>query len=294
MPTSRRGFLQFLALGAGGLVGAWAGIRVTAQQLFSQVLPARNIAPENRKWVMVIDLAKCDGCGDCTKACKKMHFIPPMQEWIKVYEITDNPATGSYFLPRTCMQCDNPPCVRGCPVDATYKRTDGIVMMDQDRCIGCRTCIAMCPYSARSFNWGEPPHTPEELSRPYSTDYNYPHRKGVVEKCIFCPEMLAAGRMPACAEACTMGAIYFGDELEDAVTNVKKKEEGGETNGENGEQEEHGGPPNYGDTIQFSQIVRTGAAFRLLEELGTEPRVYYLPPANRKYPSPEEKREELR
>jgi molybdopterin-containing oxidoreductase family iron-sulfur binding subunit len=214
---------------------------------------------------MVIDLAKCDGCRDCTKACTAMHFVPPMQEWIKVFEITDNEAAGPYFLPRPCMQCDNPPCVRGCPVGATYKRTDGIVIQDDDRCIGCRNCIAQCPYSARSFNWGEPPHTSQELARPYNVEYNYPHRKGTVEKCIFCPEHLRAGKLPACAATCKMGAIYFGDRLEDAVTNGK------------------------GETIQFTKIAKRGASFRLMEELGTEPSVYYLPPASRKYPAPDEK-----
>jgi molybdopterin-containing oxidoreductase family iron-sulfur binding subunit len=163
------------------------------------------------------------------------------------------------------MHCDNPPCVRGCPVGATYKRTDGIVMMDQERCIGCRNCIAQCPYSARFFNWAEPPHTAAELKNVYSVEHNYPHRRGVVEKCILCPEMLREGMLPGCAEACKMGALYFGDELEDAVTNAK------------------------GETMQFSKIAAKGAGFRLMEELGTEPRVYYLPPVNRKYPSPGEK-----
>jgi len=263
--VSRRGFLRFVARGTGVLGASWVGLKVIAAKLFNGVLPARSLAPTNQKWVMVIDLAKCDGCRDCTRACSAMHFVPPMQEWIKVYEVRDNPAAGLYFLARPCMQCDNPPCVRGCPTGATYKRTDGIVMQDNDRCIGCRNCIAQCPYSARSFNWGEPVHSTAELARPYSVEYNYPHRKGVVEKCIFCPEHLRAGKLPACASICKMGAIYFGDELEDAVTNAK------------------------GETIQFSKIAQRGAAFRLLEELGTEPRVYYLPPANRKYPSPEEK-----
>lgn len=266
MAVSRRGFLYFLLRGAGVLVAAWAGIRGVTAQLFDDVLPARSLAPTNQKWVMVIDLAKCDGCRDCTKACTQMHFVPPFQEWIKVYEVDDNPAAGPYFLPRPCMHCDNPPCVRGCPTGATFKRTDGIVMQDQDRCIGCRNCIAQCPYSARFFNWGEPPHYPEELASTYSMDYSYPHRKGVVEKCIFCPHLLREGKLPGCANACGMGAIYFGDELEDAVTNSK------------------------GETIQFSRIAKRGAAFRLMEELGTEPRVYYLPPASRKYPSPDEKR----
>jgi len=266
MATSRRDFLGFLLRGTAALGVSWAAVKAIAAGFFRETLPARSVAPTNQKWVMVIDLAKCDGCSDCTRACTAMHFVPPLQEWIKVYEVLDNPAAGPFFLPRPCLQCDNPPCVRACPVGATFKRTDGIVMQDNDRCIGCRNCIAQCPYSARAFNWGEPPHTAEELARPYSTEYNYPHRKGVVEKCIFCPELLREGKLPACAQACRMGAIYFGDEYEDAVTNSK------------------------GETIQLSKIAKTGAAFRLLEELGTEPRVYYLPPANRKYPAPDEKR----
>lgn len=265
MPVSRRGFFQFLARGAGVVAGSWVALKGISATVFREVLPARSQAPTNQKWVMVIDLAKCDGCRDCTRACTTMHFVPPAQEWVRVYEVSDNQAAGRYFLPRPCMQCDNPPCVRGCPVGATFKRTDGIVMMDQERCIGCRNCIAQCPYSARSFNWGEPPHTAAELSMPYSMEYNYPHRKGVVEKCIFCPHVLRMGKLPACAQACKMGAIYFGDELEDAVTNSK------------------------GETIQLTKIAKRGAAFRLLEELGTEPRVYYLPPASRKYPGPDEK-----
>jgi molybdopterin-containing oxidoreductase family iron-sulfur binding subunit len=265
MSDTRRGFFQLLTRGGGALVVAGVAVKATTAHLSHSGLPPRSVAPDNRKWVMVVDLAKCDGCRDCTKACTKMHFVPPLQEWIKVFEVTGNDAAGSYFLPRPCMHCDNPPCVRACPVGATYKRSDGIVMMDQERCIGCRNCIAQCPYSARSFNWGEPPHTPEELQATYSVEHNYPHRRGVVEKCIMCPEMLRMGMLPACAETCKMGAIYFGDELEDAVTNSK------------------------GETMQFSQIAAKHSAFRLMEELGTEPRVYYLPPVNRKYPSPEEK-----
>ncbi|MBI3680631.1 MAG: 4Fe-4S dicluster domain-containing protein [Acidobacteria bacterium] len=265
MAPSRRSFIQFLAGGAGLLFLGWTALKALSARVFQAALPPRSVAPGNHRWVMVIDLAKCDGCKDCTKACNKMHFVPPFQEWIKVYEVSDNMAAGPYFLARPCMQCDNPPCVRGCPTGATFKRTDGIVIQDNDRCIGCRNCIAQCPYSARFFNWGEPKHTAEELAHPYSIEHNYPHRMGVVEKCIFCPDMLRAGKLPACAEACTMGAVYFGDELEDAVTNQK------------------------GETIQFSKVAKRGAAFRLLQELGTEPRVYYLPPAGRKYPAPDEK-----
>lgn len=264
MQTSRRNF--FWSIGGGALAVSLASAKGAAGQVFHQTLPARSTAPSNQKWVMVIDLAKCDGCGKCTQACNKMHFVPPMQQWIRVYEVLDNPEAGPYYVARPCMHCDNPPCVRGCPVGATFKRTDGLVMMDQDRCIGCRNCIAQCPYGARSFNWSEPPHTPEELSHKYSMEEGWPHRKGVVEKCDFCPEMLRAGRLTACAEGCPMGAIYCGDEYEDAVTNSK------------------------GETIQFSQVTKQGAGFRLLEELGTDPRVYYLPPVNRKYAAPGEPR----
>ena len=265
MPTKRRDFFRWVLGGSvGAVLASVAGTKVTAAQVFGRVLPARSVAPTNQKWVMVINLAKCDGCRDCTKACNAMHFVPPMQEWIKVFEVLDNPAAGPYYLPRPCLQCDNPPCVRGCPVGATFKRTDGVVLMDQDRCIGCRNCIAQCPYSARSFNWGEPLHTAKELSCSYSMEHSYPHRKGVVEKCDFCTDELRKGKMPACAEKCDMGAIYVGDEYEDAVTNAKK------------------------ETIQLSKITKEGAAFRLLEELGTEPRVYFLPPTQRKYAAPGE------
>lgn len=265
MILTRRGLLNWSIGAAAAAAAGGAAWKARAAQLFHSALPWRSQAPGNQRWVMVIDLAKCDGCGECTRACNKMHYVPPMQEWIKVYEVADNPAAGPYYLPRPCMHCDNPPCVRGCPVGATFKRTDGVVVQDNDRCIGCRSCIAQCPYSARSFNWTEPPHTSEELTQPYSPEYMYPHRVGTVEKCGFCPHMLVEGKLPICASACTMGAIYFGDELEDAVTNGK------------------------GETLQLSKIAKKGAGYRLLEELGTEPRVYYLPPANRKYPAPGEK-----
>ena len=265
MALTRRGLFSLFARGTAAAIAGGSVWKLSVKNVFAGTLPWRSQAPTNQKWVMVIDLAKCDGCGDCTKKCNQMHYVPPMQEWIKVYEVSDNPTAGEYYMPRPCMHCDNPPCVRACPVGATYKRTDGVVMQDNDRCIGCRECIAQCPYSARSFNWAEPPHTAAELAASYSPEHMYPHRKGTIEKCGFCPHMLREGKLPNCATACTMGAIYFGDELEDAVTNAK------------------------GETIQLSKVTKRGAGFRLLEELGTEPRVYYLPPANRKYPAPDEK-----
>jgi molybdopterin-containing oxidoreductase family iron-sulfur binding subunit len=238
-------------------------------------------APEgsaNRRWVMVIDLAKCDGCRECTKACRAMHMAPPDQEWIRVYEL-DSEKSGKFWLPRPCLQCDNPPCVRVCPVSATFKREDGVVLIDENRCIGCRFCMAACPYSVRSFNWFEPPHKKEDLSKPYNKDYlpadevlakpydmdmNMHHIKGVPTKCDFCTHLLRDGKLPPCADVCHMDAIYFGDQNQDVVMNRP------------------------GEKVELTTLLRDRAGYRLMEELGTSPRVYYLPPKEREYSSPEE------
>ncbi len=226
--------------------------------------PPEPVAGDNagRRWVMVIDLAKCDGCRECTRACQGMHFIPAGQEWIRVYEMQDHAGSTPYWFPRPCMQCDNPPCVKVCPVSAVWKREDGIVMQDTSRCIGCRFCMAACPYSARSFNWVQPAETEAQRNLPISPEWNQRHFKGTTEKCIFCPGLIKDGTLPACVTACPMGAIYFGDQVEDAVTNSQ------------------------GETVRFSGLIRQNAGYRFMEDLGTEPRVYYLPPRKRVYAVP--------
>jgi Fe-S-cluster-containing dehydrogenase component len=215
-----------------------------------------------RKWVMAIDLAKCDGCKKCTDACTKMHFIPPDREWIKVFKMLDSPKAAPYWFPKPCFHCDNPPCTRVCPVDATFKRQDGVVLIDNERCIGCRFCMAACPYSTRYFNWQRPTNSPENSAVPYSPERGYPRRVGTVEKCDFCPDMAAQGMLPGCVAACGKAAMYFGDQNEDAVTN------------------------SIGETERLSKLLADRAGYRFLEELGTEPRVYYLPPKNRIFPVP--------
>ena len=216
-----------------------------------------------RKFVMVIDLSKCDGCGKCMESCSKMHFIPPDRQYIKVLRMKDAEHTAPYFFPQPCYHCDNPPCTKVCPVDATFKRQDGIVLVDNDRCIGCRFCMAACPYGARSFNWARPSNPPEAVAEGYSPEHGFPRKVGTVEKCDFCPDMAAKGLLPSCASGCPMGAIYYGDENEDAVTNSQ------------------------GDTQRFSKLVLDRSGYRHLEELGTKPRVYYLPPSNRQFPAPQ-------
>ena len=215
-----------------------------------------------RRWIMVIDLAKCDGCGSCIRACGKMHFIPPDRQWIKVLRMQDSEKTAPYFFPQPCYHCDNPPCTKVCPVDATFKRSDGVVLIDNERCIGCRFCMAACPYGARSFNWGPPQNPPQAVAKGYSPEHGYPRRIGTVEKCDFCPDMAEMGMLPPCVSGCPMGAMYYGDENEDAVTNSQ------------------------GETQRLSKLLLDRSGYRQMEELGTKPRVYYLPPKNRMYAPP--------
>lgn len=217
-----------------------------------------------RRWLMVIDLAACDGCGLCAQACSTTHFVPPDREWLRVYRMQDSAAAAPYWFPRPCFHCDDPPCTRVCPVGATFKRDDGIVLIDNTRCIGCRFCMAACPYSARTFNWARPSDPAAAAERGYSPEWGYPRRVGTAEKCDFCADMARVGKLPHCVSGCPMGAIWFGDENEDAVTNAR------------------------GETARLSQLLRDRAAYRQLEELGTKPRVYYLPPDNRKYRAPGE------
>jgi molybdopterin-containing oxidoreductase family iron-sulfur binding subunit len=178
------------------------------------------------RWGMAIDTAKClkaaEGCRKCVTACHTAHNVPAMKEsrhevkWIwkdffkRAFPGHMNPYSSAGAGERPvllfCNQCENPSCVRVCPTQATWKREDGIVMMDWHRCIGCRYCVAACPYGSRSFNWLDPrPHIPAVTA-------DFPTRsKGVVEKCTFCEERLAAGRMPACVEACPEKAMVFGN-----------------------------------------------------------------------------------
>lgn len=134
-----------------------------------------------KKFVMVIDLSRCKNLRKCQAACNHMHHIHSDLNWLKVYPMEEGEHTAPYWQPTTCMHCDEPPCVKVCPVDATFKRQDGIVLIDSDRCIGCRFCMAACPYSIRVFNWEKPDTIPEELcGQPYSCETSVPDRKSVV------------------------------------------------------------------------------------------------------------------
>ncbi len=212
-----------------------------------------------KKFVMVIDLSRCKNLKKCQAACNHMHHIHPGQNWIKVYDMQESDHTAPYWQPTTCMHCDEPPCVKVCPVDATFKRQDGIVLIDSDRCIGCRFCMAACPYSTRVFNW-EKPELPEEIeAKPYSCETSMPQKKGTVGKCDFCPDMVKQGSLPHCVSACPNGVFFFGDMNEDSVTNGA-------------------------ETFRFTDLIKDKSGYRLMEDLGTKPSVYYLPPVNRNFP----------
>jgi molybdopterin-containing oxidoreductase family iron-sulfur binding subunit len=206
---------------------------------------------------MVFDLRKCEGCvtqgtaPQCVEGCNAEHFVPKGQEWIKVFQV-EGPAGHPYFLPRPCMQCENAPCLNVCPVGATYRDAEGVVLINHEKCIGCRLCMAACPYGARSFNWTQPENPAGAIFARYSPEYPVPHRQGTAEKCMLCAHRTKDGKLPACAESCPMGAIYLGDLVQDVATNGK-------------------------DVVKLSTFLAENSAFRYKEELGTRPRVWYIP-----------------
>ncbi len=210
-----------------------------------------------RRWAMVIDLRQCDGCQSigkppqCTAACIQGHLAPEPMEWIQVYE-GPMPGGGTQFIPMPCQQCQNAPCVNVCPVAATFATPEGTVLIDQERCIGCRICMEACPYDRRFFNWGTAPQPPEALFMEYSPEHQSPAIKGTVMKCDFCPDMARAGRLPYCAQGCPNKAIYYGDLEEDVATNGH-------------------------EVVKLSRFLSANATYRQKENLGTEPRVYYVP-----------------
>ncbi len=212
----------------------------------------------NRKFVMVVDLAKCRNAKKCQSSCNKNHYITGENAWIKIYKMQETEKTAPYWQPTLCQHCDHPPCVKVCPVDATFKRRDGIVLIDNNRCIGCRFCMAACPYSVRIFNWSDPWQGETAENKEYDPDHaGVPSQQGTVDKCDFCPHMIDKGELPHCVSACPNDVFSFGDMYEDTVTNGS------------------------GQSFKLSKLLKDRAGYRLMESLGTEPSVYYLPPSNR-------------
>jgi dimethyl sulfoxide reductase iron-sulfur subunit len=249
---SRRNVLKMLGLLGAGSAAGWVGLNswpLTTLAEDRPAAPGEAGAAEAHQWFYLIDLRRCDGCNGCTEACQKMHYLPEEQTWIKVYEM-EGAGGQKYFMPRLCMHCENAPCVQVCPVKASYKSPEGLTLIDQNRCIGCRMCMAACPYEARYFNWGEPAKVPAGVG-PNRPEYPVPQQKGTVGKCVMCVHNLHFGKLPACLEACTMGALYVGDYNTDLATNGQ-------------------------ESIKLSEFLKEQQVVRFKEELNTRPRVYYV------------------
>ena len=230
-------------------VGYFSSARAQAGLLSSITSPAK-------RWGMAIDLGKCPaGCRDCIDACHNLHNVPTIQKpgdeinWIQkvlfseAFPSQENPYIDKSRRDREvivlCNHCSNPPCVRVCPTQATFKRDDGIVMMDYHRCIGCRFCIAACPYGARSMNFRDPRPFIKSISPEYPT-----RTHGVVEKCNFCEERLARNLPPACVAACRYQALFFGD-IAQSKSDIRI-------------------------------LLKNSRAIRRRPELGTDPHVFYI------------------
>jgi molybdopterin-containing oxidoreductase family iron-sulfur binding subunit len=209
------------------------------------------------------NISKCKGYRNCVQACVEENNLDRATgtQYIRIFEMEEGasindlehadatfghevPAEGHFYLGTQCFQCANPPCVYVCPVQATWQEPDGIVVVDYDWCIGCRYCIAACPYWARRFNWDEPEVPAEELNPRQHYLGNRARKRGVVEKCTFCIQRTREGRQPACAEACPTGARVFGNLLD--------------------------------PDSEIRWVLQNKRVFRLKEELGTEPRFWYF------------------
>jgi Fe-S-cluster-containing dehydrogenase component len=245
---SRREFLKIS--GAAALMS----VPVLANTDFAMGTAESGEKASKHLWGMLIDLNNCVGCDFCTSACREINNLPDDICWnIVTRELTST--RKIYFLPRPCLHCDNPPCTDVCPVRATYKRPDGIVVTRYDICIGCRYCQVTCPYGARSFNWKKPVKTLK--TNIWGGAEIEPRPRGVIEKCTFCQHRidkaletgLTPGKdrevTPACVNACPANARFFGD-LNDPASMISK-------------------------------TIKTRRTVKLRESLGTNSKVYYIP-----------------
>jgi Fe-S-cluster-containing dehydrogenase component len=207
------------------------------------------------------NISKCKGYRNCVEACVNENNLDrkAATNYIRIFELEDGvvdldhgdatyhhevPAAGHFYMGTQCFQCANPPCVQVCPVSATWQEPDGITVIDYDWCIGCRYCMAACPYWARRFNWAEPEVPPAQVNPNQHYLGNRAKKRGVVEKCTFCIQRTREGRLPACAEACPTGARVFGNLLD--------------------------------PDSEIRWVLANKRVFRLKEDLKTEPRFWYF------------------
>ncbi len=234
-----------------------------AEQRYGVAIDCQDTPPqEGVVFGYAINISRCKGYRDCVTGCVRENNLgrDSQVQYIRVlqmnqgdsnlensdhyYDPAEVPVEGKYYLPVQCMQCDDPPCVKACPVEATWMEPDGIVVVDYDWCIGCRYCMTACPYWARHFNWTDPEIPAEEMNPDTHYLGNRPRSRGVVEKCHFCIQRTRKGRQPACMEACPTGARIFGNLLD--------------------------------PDSEIRYVLANKQVFRLKEDLGTEPKFWYF------------------
>lgn len=238
--------------------------RIEAKTLeeYGAVVHVEDVRPTpGVQFAYALNLSVCVGCRKCAEAChvENNHDRPTHNSYIRVLEMQKGsldlengtavydgpvPKADKFYLPVQCHQCDNAPCVKVCPVEATWKEADGIVVVDYDWCIGCRYCEAACPYHARRFNWKKPEIPADEINPDQAYLSNRIRPAGVMEKCTFCLHRTRKGRLPACLEACPTGARVFGD-LADPNSEIR-------------------------------WVLQNKRVFVLKEDLGTQPRFFYF------------------
>jgi molybdopterin-containing oxidoreductase family iron-sulfur binding subunit len=232
------------------------------ERRYGKTVSIRDIRPlEGVEFGYALNLSVCIGCRKCAEAChvENNHDRATNNSYIRVLEMEQGsfdmergtvdydhtvPAPGKYYMPVQCQQCENAPCVKVCPVQATWQDPDGIVVVDYDWCIGCRYCEAACPYHARRFNWKVPEIPKEEINPDQSYLSNRIRPQGVVEKCTFCLHRTREGRLPACLEACPTGARVFGNLLD--------------------------------PDSEIRWVLENKRVYVLKEDLGTRPRFFYF------------------
>jgi Fe-S-cluster-containing dehydrogenase component len=262
--TSPQEFLQkhYRELTPSELATTIERLREETRQRYGAEVTIRDVRPtEGVQFAYALNLSICIGCRKCAEAChqENNHDRRTHNSYIRVLEMEQGsmdlergdafydhevPAPGKFYMPVQCQQCENPPCVKVCPVEATWQERDGIVVVDYNWCIGCRYCEAACPYHARRFNWQAPEIPADEINPDQAYLSNRIRPQGVVEKCTFCLHRTREGRLPACLEACPTGARVFGNVLD----------------------------PNS----EIRWVLENKRVFVLKEELGTKPRFFYF------------------
>ena len=273
---NRRDFIK--SIGAAGLFIAFNRITSGYQNIGGPFL-RKAVALKYKnpvrgaKFGMMIDVGACVGCRRCQHACRLENNIPDApsnMHWIDLYEMenstpvtavesipplgavidyTESPKDDHWYLSFNCFHCSNPPCTRVCPTGATYLDEDGLVLINYDLCIGCRYCMAACPYNARRFNWWEPQHLPSRTNPVDGSvvflNEEVPLReRGVTEKCTFCVHRVRDGLSPKCVEVCPVNARHFGD---------------------------------FNDpTSEVSRLLSTERTIRIRENVGSQPKLYYF------------------